>query len=544
MRLPRLPTPRMPARLVPVAARLGDRLKDGADLFERVADRRFGFAERDDRAGLLLLALLLGHVLVWTLQPVLSHSNLADSVDMVENWVWGKEWQLGYWKHPPFFAWVTAGWFSVFPRADWAYYLLAAVNSAAGLAGVWALTGVADADREGKGLRRRLLAVAALSPTPIYGFLALKFNANAMLLSVWPWAAWAFLRALREPTARNGALLGLLAAVAMLSKYISLVLLIGMVAVALADRRRWSLLRSPAAFAALVVGALAMAPHLVWMVATEFRTLAYAEHQRATSTAQFVSYLLRLPFSMLLFLLPTIALALVALPREDWRAYRGVFRRGGEAARGRMLGLAVVPFVATCLLGVWKWAKLSSQWGFPLMYPASWLLVSAPGVEERRLRLDRAALLLVLAWGAIVVTAPVVGVGGVLAGAKVHVEPRAELGREVTRIWREASGGRALDVVAGTFDLSNDVAFYSPDAPSMLIDFDRLKSPWVTPERMAANGVAVVCRLDDAVCAEAAVKDLGADPTPREVTVAKSRLGLSPKPLTVRLFLRLPGERT
>lgn len=530
---------RTPAFLEPVI----DRLKNAAELFERVADRRFGFAERDDRLGLLLVVLLLGHVVVWTVQPTLSHSNLADSVDMAENWVWGKEWQLGYWKHPPFFAWVTAAWFAVLPRADWAYYLLAAVNSAVGLAGVWAATGVVDRDREGGGRRRRLLAVAALALTPIYGFLALKFNANAILLAVWPWAAWAFLKALAAPTARNGAVLGLLLALAMLSKYVSLVVLIGMVFVVLADPRRWSLLRSPATITAAVVGLVLVAPHLVWMVETEFRTLAYAEHQRATSTAQFLNYLIRLPFSMLLFLVPAIALTLVALPREDWRALTGVFsRRSHEEGRSRVLGLAIVPFVATCLLGVWKWAKLSSQWGFPLMYPASWLMVSAPGVEERRIRLDRAALAVGLVWAALIVSAPVVGVVGTLAGVRVHVEPRAELGREVTRLWREAAGGRRLDLVAGTFDLTNDVAFYSPDAPSMLIEYDRLKSPWVTPERIARDGIAVICRVEDAVCAETAVKMLGADPTPRDVTVAKSRLGLRPKPLTVRLFLRLPEK--
>ncbi|NLH80765.1 MAG: glycosyltransferase family 39 protein, partial [Phyllobacteriaceae bacterium] len=204
-----------PAVLEPVI----DRAKNLVDAFEAVAERRFAFAERDDRWWLLLTLLLLGHVVVWTLQPVLSHGNLADSVDMVENWVWGKEWQLGYWKHPPFFAWVVGAWFSVFPRADWAYYLLAALNAAIGLSGVWAMTGVADEGRPDHGRRRRLVALAGLAITPITGFLALKFNANAILLSVWPWATWAFLRALKTPTAKNGAILGALLAVAMLSKY-------------------------------------------------------------------------------------------------------------------------------------------------------------------------------------------------------------------------------------------------------------------------------------------------------------------------------------
>lgn len=521
----------------PALEPLVDRLKNAADAFDGFAARRFAFAERDDRLGLLLGALLIGHVLVWTLQPMLSHENLADSVDMVENWVWGKEWQWGYWKHPPFFAWVTGAWFTFLPRAEWAYYLLAALNAAVGLLGVRAMVGIATDRPAG---RRGLLAVAALAITPIYGFLALKFNANAILLAVWPWATWAFLKAMRAPTAVNGAVLGALLGVAMLSKYVSLVVVIGMIAVVLADPRRWALARSPAALAAFLVGAIVVAPHVVWMIATDFRTLAYAEHQAAASTGQFLNYLVRLPLSMALFLLPALGVILVALPRADWPMLRRILARAGsEDGRRRLLGFTGLSFLTMVLLGVWKWAKLSSQWGFPLMYPVPWLVTSTPGLDDRRFRLDRLAASVVLVWAGLIVTAPIVDVAGVVARTKVHLEPRAELGREVTRIWREAAGGAPLDVVAGTFDLASNVAFYSPDAPSMLIEFDREKSPWITPDRLARRGVAVVCRLEDEACARSARDDLATD-AGREVTVAKRWYGLTLRPFTVRLFLRLP----
>ena len=38
--------------------------------------------------------------------------------DMTEAWAWGKEFQLGYAKHPPFTAWLVGGWFAVMPRTD------------------------------------------------------------------------------------------------------------------------------------------------------------------------------------------------------------------------------------------------------------------------------------------------------------------------------------------------------------------------------------------------------------------------------------------
>src|SRR5258708_2950805 len=62
--------------------------------------------------------------------------------DMTEAWAWGKEFQLGYAKHPPLSAWLAGSWFAVMPRANWSFYLLASLNIAAALAGVWMLAGV------------------------------------------------------------------------------------------------------------------------------------------------------------------------------------------------------------------------------------------------------------------------------------------------------------------------------------------------------------------------------------------------------------------
>src|SRR5438876_10291014 len=52
------------------------------------------------------IAVVLGfHLLVWTLLPILASPNLQ--LDLVEDLALGKEWQLGYWKHPPLPWWIA-----------------------------------------------------------------------------------------------------------------------------------------------------------------------------------------------------------------------------------------------------------------------------------------------------------------------------------------------------------------------------------------------------------------------------------------------------
>ncbi len=66
----------------------------------------------------LVLAWILGfHLVVWTVMPALVSANLQ--LDLVEDLALGKEWQLGYWKHPP-----LPWWF-----ADLAYRLTGQIDA-------------------------------------------------------------------------------------------------------------------------------------------------------------------------------------------------------------------------------------------------------------------------------------------------------------------------------------------------------------------------------------------------------------------------------
>ena len=73
-------------------------------------------------------ASMLGfHLVVWTLVPALVSWNLQ--LDLVEGLALGKEWQLGYWKHPPLPWWVTDLAYRLTGQLDVVYVLgpLAAV---------------------------------------------------------------------------------------------------------------------------------------------------------------------------------------------------------------------------------------------------------------------------------------------------------------------------------------------------------------------------------------------------------------------------------
>ena len=77
-------------------------------------DRVVEYTRRRPAAALAFIAGI--HLVVWTLLPMLMSMNLQ--LDLVEDLALGREWQLGYWKHPPLPWWI----------ADLAYRLVGHVN--------------------------------------------------------------------------------------------------------------------------------------------------------------------------------------------------------------------------------------------------------------------------------------------------------------------------------------------------------------------------------------------------------------------------------
>ncbi len=214
--------------------------------------------------------MLLAYLVVWVVSHVISDANLDQAGNMLENFAWGQQFTWGTSKHPPLIAWVAAAWFAVFPTADGSYHALAYLVSAVGLLGAYHLS-------IALGLPRIALpATLLLSIALPYSTLAVKFNANTVLLATWPWLAWSWVQAVQRRTL-PALLLGILASLALLGKYYSVIVLLSLVLASLYTEtgRRWLLSRYSviAAFTTLLL----FVPHLVWLVEHDYPTLRYIE---------------------------------------------------------------------------------------------------------------------------------------------------------------------------------------------------------------------------------------------------------------------------
>jgi 4-amino-4-deoxy-L-arabinose transferase-like glycosyltransferase len=470
------------------------------------------------------LGLVVGYAVAWAIYGIVAKSSQDVNADMAEMVVWAREPALGYPKHPPFLAFVLKLWFAIFPLADWSYTLLAVVTVSAGiylafeLAGIWL-------DGEKRAVVPFLLAVI-----PFYNFLGLKFDQNSALIPLWALAMWALLRSLDARHLGWAALAGVAAAAAMMTKYWSAFLLVALALTALADRRRVAYFRSAAPWVTALVFILAVLPHVIWLVYEHFPPLTWVVTRRsANSLTEFLRSLTVYTAGTVGY--AALSLVLVAiLVHPSLKAVRDSWITRDPQRRSLMI-LFWIPLLLPILVAIVTHTNLQSIWNepalnlLPEMMLASGLVVVSR-IAVRRLAAIVTAITLIIVAGSPLVALTILKVG--VENSAVYARLAAEAAQ---REWRDTSD-RPLRLVAGSFALASAAAFYIADKPSTYADFSPYLSPWVDDARLAREGVAIICTVDDEDCLRGMNKLVARGPAGRrsEVTLTRHWLGFASEP--------------
>lgn len=453
---------------------------------------------------------------------------------MVEAYAWGQAWQWGYFKHPPLMAWIAGAWFALMPTTHASYALLASVTTAVGLAGFALLC------REFLPRSWWALTVAAAMLTPGATTMAMRFNANAVLVAVWPWAIAFFVRYMHRGRIGDALACALAAALAMLGKYYSVVLLASLLLAALAHPPWRARLRSRGAALALAAFALLLVPHALWLAANDYAPLTYMRH--ATEVAHEHPLVRAVHFVWAQLLFPVFGFGLVAAAvagRGHGRAIALALRDLLRPSTDPTWLLALLPIAVTAIGTVATGARTSVVWGLPIsMGLVLWWSHRLCGLGLTP-RLRPAALVLALLWAIVIVLAPLSWWLAAREHAATAAEPRAELARAVAAGWSQRFRS-PLRWVSGSTVIAEAVTFYAEPHPRYWSAADtRRQTPWVDPAVVRAQGSAIVCDLDDRAC-----RTLGAAAGSEQLlSVAKRSRGFDFAPRTFAVYWMAPSAQ-
>lgn len=444
--------------------------------------------KRQERTVLVTLAV---YTVIWTLYRTISTWPRDLHPDETELYDWSRHLALGNAKHPPLSGWITKVWFTLVPVSDIGFHLLATVNIALTLYIAWrTMRRYMDAEKS-------LFGLALLTLIPFFNFLALKYNANAVLLPVWAATIYFFLRALESPGALWGALAGLFAGASMLGKYWSIVLVGALGLAALLDPRRARFFASPAPWLMVVAGGAVLAPHLVWLYAHNFPTFDYAAaHEssgfaaNARDTAMYllgsIGYAAAALIAWAVLLRPSRA----ALAETIWPQ---------EAQRRTVLIAQVLMVLLPMPVALFSGIRIVPLWTMP-----GWALLPLVLLASPLIAVGRDALRSILAVAAVVavgalLASPIVALAIHLREPPGPAEFASLLAERVEQEWRTHSN-QPIGLVAGEAALASGTAYY---LRSDVLSFATTDQAAVKAEIIKRGG-ALVCPAEDSGCIAAA----------------------------------------
>jgi 4-amino-4-deoxy-L-arabinose transferase-like glycosyltransferase len=461
------------------------------------------------------LAVVCVYGAAWFLYGVIAKSTQDINADMAEMVVWAREPALGYPKHPPLLAYIVKLWFAIFPTADWAFTLLAAVTLGAGiflaveLCGVW-LDGT-----------KRAAVPFLLGAIPFYNFLGLKFDQNSALIPLWALAMWALLRSLESRRAGWAVVAGLAAAAAILTKYWSAFLLAAMALTVLTDHRRNAYWRSAAPWITALVFGVVVLPHLIWLIHENFppitwvkmRRVAHSSAELTHSLGVYVGGSIGYAFGSLA-LVATVIHPSSAAVRDSWFVL--------EPARRPATLLFWTPLVLPIVAALAFRTDLQSIWNGPAFNLLPVMMLASPLVQVTRLATMRIAAIVTAFSVLAIAAAPLVALGLLKNGVENDAAYARLLADATERQWH-ADTPAPLQLVAGRFIIVSAVSFYGSDKPSIYSDFSDYLSPWVSDARIARQGMAIVCAADDKWCVHKIATYQETNPAARRADIALTR---------------------
>ena len=436
---------------------------------------------------ILMALLVLGQMLAWTLAPAISH--ISPPLDVVESYMWGREWVIATYKHPSMPGWALEASYLLTGAYGWPAYIVSQLFISASFIFVFLL------GRDLMGPERAAAGTLLLTGIAYYAWWTPELKHNIAETPFWAGLPWLLWRAVERRSVAWWALAGAFAGVGMYARLTVGLLMVTASVWMIVDRRARQSLATLGPWVGLAVFAALCVPLARWLIANDFLPLTYAS-RRSANAPNAASFVLQTLLN-LSGVVVMLAVAGLLTPYRRWRATDAPPATLRTPAEQRALLLLLiftfVPPILAITGSVITGGGLKTGWGNSLLNFVGLLAILLLSNRFTRDSLKAIAVMAAV-WLIVVPTcyALVMGIGPRFKGMASRVHwPQAEMADRMSAVWTRETG-RPLRIVTGDSWVAGLVGLTAKDRPSLL-DYGDLKlSQWITPARIDAEGMLVV----------------------------------------------------
>ena len=439
----------------------------------------------------LVIAFCLLQILMWTLAPALVA--YAPHHDVIEGYIWGREWVIGTYKHPGLPSWILEASRLATGDTAWSPYLISQIFVAATYLCVFAL-GCDLMDH------RRAAAATLLLPTIcFFSWPTSEFNHSVAQMPFWAAFVWAFWRASSSGKTVWWLITAVAAAGGMYAKLSTGIIIATAGGWLLYDRAARSSLATSGCWLALLVFLVLIAPLISWLWKIDLLPLRYIEDQSPARTVDSLSFLGK-----------QVAFyggLLVVLVWSGLIGRKQIGHPGGTAgphiaASSQRFAtfMMVVPLLATAAIAAILGIRLKPAWGSSMSILSGLLAMIFALIGF--LRWSSSASRLLPRSSAAIVPALYIAdalygtrkpyVGQTFNMSRINM-PQKAISEHLLRVWQQATDRpfRHRLLWAAPPHCRPCCDRRTRGSPSVL-EMDYWMSPWITPERLQADGALVV----------------------------------------------------
>lgn len=430
------------------------------------------------------------HISCWVILPAIFQLNVP--LDVCEGFVWGNEWPLGTYRHPPLYAWLLQAVYYLFGTSPVGFYGLSAFASGFSLYAIYRTGALLISPIHG-------LMGAALAQNIVYfNFLSTEFNPNVLQMFWTAIGSYVFALALLRSNIIYWILLGCIIALSFYTKYTTLIQATVLFLFLVFNSRARNNFKKTGPYLTVLSFIILFIPHLQWLIQHNFLPQYYIKDRLGDVLTVKDSLYYSLRFLLVQILDCVFSLLGVCLLLYPFHVISPT--KTEEIFKRKIVSwLAWSPIVLLILISFISGHKIKDMYGMPFLSFIPLALLSYFEVNKNRIYKFFSFWIVMFLFQITLY----VGVNYYHANEK-NDNPRRvdfpglELSKYVHSLWHTKTQTPLKFIIGDTW-IAGNIAFYSSEKhrPNVWINGDIHISEWINLSEVKKNGAILIWLQND-----------------------------------------------